>query len=354
MEVDVATTNGDGTADLEVPTDCWTEMGGVRVRYFRRWPRVGFALSRALARFTVREAGAYDLVHVTGAFNFPALVAGRAARATRTPYIVSPRGTIQPWAFSNKSWKKRPYWELLERRNFERASAIHATAEPEASAIRGLLPSKNIFVVPNGVDIVKPPPVKRNPRRVVFLGRLHKVKGLDVLMLALAQVSSTMPDVETVVAGPDDEGEWPRIERLLSHMPRPPRVRYVGEVRGPDKWGLLASGAVFVLPSHSENFGVAVVEALASGTPVVVSKNCPWSQIEERGAGYWVDNTPEQIAAALIKVLGEPALAVRMGDAGIQLAREYSWPEMARQMAQHYRQVVAAESPGAHRRRDIQ
>lgn len=346
LEVDVATTNGDGPGDLDVPTDRWKELGGVRVRYFRRWPRVGYATSRALAMFLKAETAGYDLIHVAGAFSFPALAAGLAAGAAHRPYIVSPRGTIQPWALSHKRWKKWPYWALFERRNLARASAIHATAEPEAKALLSLFPSQDVFVVPNGVDTAAPPVVERNPRRVVFLGRIHRVKGFDVLLPALARVSAVMPDVETIVAGPDEEGEWHRIERSLESAARPMRIRYVGAVAGDEKWKLLASAAVFVLSSHSENFGVSVVEALASGTPVVVSRNCPWRQAEERGAGYWVENTPEQVASALLRVLSDPALARRMGQAGVELAQEYSWHEMAHRMADQYRRIVGTSTMG--------
>jgi glycosyltransferase involved in cell wall biosynthesis len=179
---------------------------------------------------------------------------------------------------------------------------------------------------------------------VVFLGRIHKKKGFDVLVPALARVAEAMPDVETVVAGPDDEGEWPRVEKLLARVTPRPRVRYIGPVAAIEKWRLLAASAVFVLPSHAENFGVAVVEALACGTPVVVSQNCPWRSVEERGAGFWVENTPERVASALLAILQDPALACRMGAAGIELSRAYSWPTVGAAMATKYREILAETS----------
>ncbi len=340
VEIDVATTDADGPGDLDVPTDRWTDLDGVRVRYFHRWPRVDFAFSPPLARFLAKETRSYDLVHVVGTFSFPSLAAAAAARGAGVPYVVSTRGSIQPWSLAQKRWKKLPYWTLFERRNLEHAAAIHATAAAEADAIRALFPNARVFVSPNGVETVAPPKVERNPRQVVFLGRIHKVKGFDVLIPALARVAEALPGVQAIVAGPDDEGEWPRVEKLLEGARPRPEVRYVGAVTGDDKWRLLASSGVFVLPSHTENFGVAVAEALACGTPVVVSRNCPWRLVEEHGAGYWVENTPENVAKALLAILRDPALASRMGAAGIELARAYSWQGLGRKMAEWYREVL--------------
>lgn len=344
VEVDVATTDADGPEDLDVPTNTWSEMGGVRVRYFHRWPKIDFAASVALGTFLVRETRNYDLVHVLGTFSFPSLVAGAAARSAHVPYVVSPRGSIQPWSLSQKRWKKLPYWTLFERRNLERADAIHATADHEAEAIRALFPEAHVFVLPNGVETVVPVGVERSPRQIVFLGRIHRVKGFDILIPALARVAEAMPDVETVVAGHDDEGEWEEVEMMLRSVTPRPRVRYIGAVNGEDKWRLLASSAVLVLPSHSENFGLAVAEALASGTPVVVSRNTPWRSVQERGAGFWVENTPEEVASALLAILRNPALAGQMGAAGMELARALSWPKIGQAMLTRYMEILTRSS----------
>ncbi len=344
VEVDVATTDADGPRDLDVPTDRWTELGGVRVRYFHRWPRIDFAASVPLTRFLFAEARRYDLVHVVGVFSYPSLMAGAAARAARVPYLISPRGSLEPWALAHKRWKKVPYWGIFERRNLERAAAIHATSDEEARSIRALFPGARVFVSPNGVGVVTPPAVERSQRQVVFLGRIHQKKGLDILVRAMSLVTRELPDAETVLAGPDDEREWPRIEAIVATLSPRPRVRYLGPVSGDERWRLLASSAVFALPSHSENFGIAVLEALACGTPAVVSRNCPWEVLEERGAGRWIENSPERFAAALVELLEAPSRTRAMGDAAKALAAEYSWATIGREMASQYREVTASRS----------
>ncbi|MFN7134292.1 MAG: glycosyltransferase, partial [Myxococcales bacterium] len=247
---------------------------------------------------------------------------------------------LQPWSLAQKRWKKRPYWTLVERPRLANAAALHATSEMERTDLERLVPGVPVVVVPNGVDLPPAVQVPRDPRQVVFLGRLHPKKGLDILVTALARVARTFPDVHAVVAGPDDAAEWPRIERLLEGMSPRPRVRYVGEVKGEHKFRLLAQSAVFALPSHAENFGQAVVEAMSVGTPVLVSRNTPWSSVEARGAGAWLENTPEAFAEGLCRVLADPAGAAVMGTQASALAREFSWSSVGEAMAAAYASVL--------------
>jgi glycosyltransferase involved in cell wall biosynthesis len=341
VEVEVATTNCDGRNDLDVPLDGLTTYEDVPVRYFRRWPRVDYAFSLPLFRFLAGAVPAFDVVHITSTFSFPADAAGRAARAAGVPYVISPHGSLQPWALRQKSWKKRPYWTLIEHANLKSAAAIHTTAETERTEVLRVLPHPNVIVIPNGMEPVPAlDDVRRLPSQVVFLGRVHPGKGFDVLVPALSRVAREMPSVETIVAGPDDEGEWKRIEsEIAKAMPRP-RIRYVGTLHGPDRFRLLAQSAVFVLPSHRETFGMAVVEAMACGTPVVVSRNTPWEAVERAGAGEWVENTPEAVSAALLRLLRDPERAARMGESARRLAANYDWAQVGRQMKDLYESLT--------------
>jgi glycosyltransferase involved in cell wall biosynthesis len=348
LSVDVATTNADGPEDLDVDVSDWTALGTLRVRYFRRWPRLDYGFSPSLYRFLVRSAHEYDLFHITSTFSFPALAAGIAARRAGVPYVVSPRGNLQQWALNHRGWKKAPYWHLLERRHLERAARLHATAGQEAERLRQVLPGARVFIAPNGIDIPSFAPVPRLPRRLVFLGRIHRVKGFDVLIPALGELARTHPDVETVVAGPDDVGEWARVQaRIQATSPRP-NVRWIGAVEGEAKWQLLASARALVLPSHTENFGQAVVEALACRTPVVVSRNCPWQLVEERGAGAWFENRPEVLAAALRDMLDAdvPRYEAMQG-AAARLSADFTWPGVAETVARDYRMILEERQGGA-------
>ncbi len=342
VTLEVVTTDADGPGDLRVPIAEKTLAEGVPVRYFPRRPRTRFAFSAPLARHLAREIPQWDLVHVTALFSFSSAAAMALARHARVPYVVSPQGTLMPWALGSKRWKKAPYFDLVERKNVLAAAGVHATSDDERAEIQRNVPGARGFVVPNGVDLpASLPDVPRERARIVFLGRIHPVKGFDVLVPALARVAAVMPDVETLVAGPDEDGERARVEALLARVSPRPRVRFLGPVYGNDKLSLLASATVLVLPSYSESFGIVVAEALAAGTPVVVSRACPWKIVEERGAGAWVENKPERVAEALIAILEDPARARRMGEAGRAVAAGFGWDNVAKQMLGHYEDVVA-------------
>jgi len=337
VELEVVTTDADGPGDLDVPLSSRTDARGVPIRYFPRRPRTRYTFSAPLAGFLAKEIRRWDLIHVAALFSFSSAAAMALCRLERVPYVVSPHGSLLPWAFGSKRWKKMPYFELVERANVAHADGVQATSDAEEAEIQRIVPSARTFVVPNGVDIPDTiPALSRDEKKIVFLGRIHAVKGFDVLIPALSRVAAVMPEAETIVAGPDEEGEWARVAAMIDRASPKPRVRWIGEVQGQEKLALLASSAALVLPSHGENFGMVVAEALACGTPVVVSKNCPWRIVEERGAGAWVDNTPEQIAEALLALLRDPARARRMGEVGPSIAARFRWSTVAQQMIAHY------------------
>ncbi len=342
VDLEVMTTDADGPHALDVPIGRVVDVEGVKVRYYRCWPRNSMVFSAPLVAALHAEMPRFDIAHVTGAFVIPSTAACRAARSANRPYVVSPRGSCRTWALRQKRWKKLPYWHLVERSNLERAAAIHVTSEVEKLELEELLPGARSFLVPNGVVLPEVvPDVVRAPRRVVFLGRLHPVKALDRLLEALSRLDLMLPGVEAVFAGPDDVGEWHRLSKQLARLQPRPNIRFVGPVSGRPKSELLASAAVLVLPSHSENFGQVVVEALAHGTPVIASRQTPWGVLEDRGAGLWVPNDAASLASAMYRVLSDPDQARAMGAAGLRLAGEYAWPRVARTMADMYEQCVA-------------
>jgi glycosyltransferase involved in cell wall biosynthesis len=351
VDLHVATTDANGPDKLDVPLDREVEVEGVPVRYFARDGSHGFTVSSALARSLCRTVSAFDLVHVTAAFNFPSTAACIAARHARVPYVVSPRGSCLPYALTQKRHKKVPYWWLFERRNLRAARALHATSELEADALRALFPSQDIWLVPNGVDLPSEAPrVERKPSRVLFLGRIHPDKAIDRLLRAASLCTARIPSLEVLVAGPDDVGEWARLQALLTQLEPRPVMRYLGPVHGRAKSELLASANVLVLPSHgTENFGQVVLEALAHGTPVIASKHTPWGVLEASGAGRWVSNEPSELAEALASMLGAPERAQARSRAALELARRYAWKGLASDLLARYEEAVWGGSGGGAR-----
>ncbi len=342
VHVDVVTTDADGPESLAVPIDVPTTYEGVPVRYFHRALRSETKPSWGLFRHVLRVRHDYDIIHITAIFSLPSTTTALIARASNVPYVISPRGILRRPALAQKAWKKAPYWYAIERGNGARAAAIHATSELEAEEIREALPGANVVIVPNGTVLHAPIiDVPRDPATVLFLGRLHPIKGLDVLVRAASLASARGTPLRVVLAGPDDVGEWARIERLVAELSPRPDVVWVGPVAGEEKARWLARATVLALLSQSENFGQVVLEALAAETPVVVSRGCPWAIAEDEGAGFWVHATPSEVADALLQIVSDPAKARSMGRAGRRVAERFGWPDAARKMADLYRSLIS-------------
>jgi glycosyltransferase involved in cell wall biosynthesis len=293
-----------------------------------------------------RELVSFDLVHVHGIWNFPGWLAIDACRKQGVPYVVSPRGMLDPGSLGHHRMRKALCYRFREKGNLRRASFLHATSIQEAASIGRLDLGPEIVVVPNGVD--EPAFGERsdfrvrwglpeNARLVTFLGRLHPTKRLDLLVAAFQSLRSAVPDSVLVLAGRPD-GVDPRSLGLGRE------IRWVGELEEDEKWKLLSETAVLVMCSDSESFGMSVLEALSAGVPVVATRTCPWEEIEAHGCGFWVAQDPKSLAESIRRILSDSTLARQMGARGRALAAErYRWPVIGREMARRYQRVCGKE-----------
>ena len=344
VQVEVVTTVANGPTDLAPSPPEGSEYEGVRVRYLPvAFPRRFFGarmrgpVSTALARA--------DLCHIHGIWNVPEWSAARLARACGVPYVLSPRGMLQPAARTRGRWRKAIAYRLFEQVNLAHADLLHATSDAEAAILRSLALDVPIIVVPNGVDTAaaaSAPPgfrqrfgIPRDAFVVAFLGRIHPIKRLDLLASAFAAVRETHSDVHLVLAGPDERGDLASVMRQLT--------AHAGYVHAPgtlgedDKWALLRDANVSVQCSDSESFGLAIVEAMAAGVPVVVTRTCPWPEIEARDCGVWVEQSAPALADAIRRLLADRPRAAAMGERGAAFARErFGWDAIALAMAELY------------------
>ncbi|HEX2123607.1 MAG TPA: glycosyltransferase [Thermoanaerobaculia bacterium] len=326
--VDVFTTNVDGDGVLDVPLGEPTQLDGVGVHYFASpFPRLYWSpqMRAALAQ-SIRG---YDLVHVHAIYLWPGYAAARAAHRAEVPYVISPRGMLVPELIARKSaLVKRAWLAAVERRNFEHASAIHFTSQLEHDdARRTAMPLPSPFVVPNGIDLVPRPDVPRDEKTLVFLGRINWKKGLDRAIELLPRL-----DARLVIAGNDEENLTPRLRELAERIGVAERVDFVGPVYDDAKFALLARATLFVLLSHSENFGNAVLEALMMETPVVLSGAVGLAaEIVRADAGITdVD--------ALPALLADRDRRAAMGRNGRMLVEsKFTWPRVAAEMEDAYR-----------------
>ena len=341
--------------DRVLPKDPRVEVKGFPIDWSRRW-----GYSRSLGKALRETVAQFDIVHIHSVWMYPTVAAARACRRRSVPYILRPAGSFRPEALLGNRTLKSVYYRLFEKSHLDNAALVHAVSTVEAEELRNFGVCAPISVIPNGVNS---PDVSRVKSReearlrlglqpkakvVLYLGRLHPIKGLDILTAVFASVLRRLPDAKLVIAGPAAPGYAREVAKMVKHHDIEEQTILTGEVRGWDKWAAYRAADVFVLPSRSENFGIVVAEAMACGVPVVVSKKTPWEDVETYNAGCWVNPEPDEVAKSIIEILENPDLARQMGENGRALVREkYTWDTLAKRMLRVYENIVAGRDPNA-------
>ena len=344
VDVQVFTTDANGDASLPPSVTAANAYDGVPVTYFARsWPASPIG-SRALAAALRRDIGAYDVVHVHGLWNRVVWSAAREASRAGVPYVLSPRGMLEPAARAHRAWRKRAAWALSDRQVVERASVLHATSARECATLESLAIGVPVVAIPNGIAIEPlAAPVARQPL-VLFVGRIHPIKRLDLLIDAFASVRDRRPEVRLVIAGPDEAGLKPALEaRAGRHAAA---ITWEGAVDDRRRRELLSQASMLAMCSDTESFGMSVLEAMADAVPVVVTKTCPWPDVERHQTGFWVDQNVDAVAAALDRILANPSAARAMGERGRALAAStYGWSSVAAEFVDRYRALRSSPVP---------
>jgi glycosyltransferase involved in cell wall biosynthesis len=279
-----------------------------------------------------------DVIHDNGLWLTLNHKVARAATEHGIPRILSPRGTLDPWALQYRSWKKRIALSLYQRRDLEAVDCFHAASPLEAESIRQCGLTQPIAIIPNGVDIpAESARFNEDGERVaLFMGRMHPVKNLPTLLRAWARVKPAGWRLRLV--GSDEVGHKQELEALSRKLGISGNVDILDPVYGEGKEALFLDAQLFFLVSKSENFGISAAEALAHGVPVVASRATPWSCLEESGSGWWVDGEVEPLAEVIERATSKSIAEMKeMGLNGLHFVRaRLSWSFIADEFRQVY------------------
>jgi glycosyltransferase involved in cell wall biosynthesis len=299
-----------------------------------------------------------EAVHLHGLWQGHTRRGARAARRYGVPYLIAAHGMAEPWAMRHKALRKRVYTALVERRNLRRASCLHALSRPEVGHLRALAPRTPVCLVPNGVDLAAledlPPraelealhPELRGKSLLLFLSRLHVKKGLDLLAEAMGTLAPNRPELHLILAGNDDGARAPFLARMEA-LGLADRVTYLGHVAGESARRAWGAADAFVLPSYSEGFSMAILEALACRLPVVITSACHFPELEAAQGGIVVEPDREAVTHGLADLLDATAAQrADLGRRGRRLVEErYSWDRQGERLAEVYRWLAGGGTP---------
>jgi glycosyltransferase involved in cell wall biosynthesis len=307
-------------------------------------------ISPVMRRALRQEASATEVIHNHGLWMMPNIYPAWAVRGTVCRLVMSPHGMLSSWALRRSAWRKRLMWHLAQGRAIRAGHAFHATAESEYQEIRAAGLRAPVAIIPIGIDIpAAPDGIAQGSRRLLFLGRLHPKKGIDILLHAWQRVEPRFPEWELHIVGTSDPPDYQaRMERLADSL-GVRRVCFPGPAFGPDKARQYQQAHLFVLPTHSENFGLTVAEALAHGLPAIVTKGAPWPDLETRDCGWWIEQGIDSLADCLQSALAlSPEKLRDKGRRGRQwMEQEFSWDRVGRMMLETYRWLVGGGTPPA-------
>lgn len=308
-----------------------------------------FRLRRDLATL-----GEFDLVHMHGLWRLHYTQIDRFAHKQGLPVVLSTHGMLEPSALQHHGWRKRLGRRLYQDRVLKGVQCFHTTASSEADSIYRLGLRRPTAVIPWGIDVPRQDPPRTIPcsrvgdrRTALYLSRFHPIKGLDLLLRAWSAVEKSFPQWDLMLAGYDENGYRAQLQALAGSLGISQRVFFHGPLLSKEKEAAFADAEIFILPSRSENFGLAVGEALARGLPVITTTGTPWSNVADWGCGWYVEPSVPAITQALVAALEQPGPKLRqMGERGREIVlTKYSIATLGKAMVDLYAWLLGDGDP---------
>lgn len=362
VDTEIVTTNDNVRDLLDVPLNQKIEYEGVSVQFFPRFSGVlpglrlatdrGFVLSTDLAGWLWQHSRDYDIVHTHYLFSFAPTCAAAIARQQKIPYIVTPYGMLTAWALAHQRLKKQVY-SIIERHNLNQAVGIHCSTPGELQDVINYGVKTPSFVIPYGVNLpTEQAQAKQHLHHlyqiptdtpiVLFLSRLHPKKRPDLLLLTLSKLAAQNYNFHLILAGSGEPDYLSYLTNLVSSLGLQSQTSMTGFVAGEKKDLLLQGSDLFVLPSFSENFGIAVAEAMAAKLPVIITPDVQIApDVAEFKAGLIVEGEEDVLGNAIAQLLTSPELRHQLGENGKRLvSHRYCWSAIASNLSKVYRSIA--------------
>lgn len=254
--------------------------------------------------------GNYDLIHSQNLWTPFYHWVAKISRELKIPYIMTPRGTLEPWCLSQKKIKKIIALKIYQIADLNKASAVLATSEMEAKNIQNIGVKTPIAVIPNGIDITEYP-CRTNQdkykirKQILFLSRIHKKKGIELLINSWYDLKNKYPDWSVVIVGNGDVEYITELNTIIKNQDLTDSIKIMPPVFGQEKIELYKQSSLFVLPTYSENFGMVIAEAMACGLPVITTSGTPWDKLSQLGLGWYIEPNQKSLTAAIDEALQE-------------------------------------------------
>jgi glycosyltransferase involved in cell wall biosynthesis len=326
------------------------EVRGVKAIYLANWFHYHAASwNPALPRYLRARLQNFDVVHIFGLYDLLGPRTAAAARKLKIPYVVEPIGMFVP--IVRNLFLKRAYHHFYGQEMLQNAAAIIATADQEKSElVAGGIPAEKIVLRRNGVAAPASLPARgafrsslnipQDAPLILFLGRLSRKKSPDLLLQAFSQLPFSSPAAHLALVGPDESGMLARLQQMSAHLGVSPRVHFSGPLSGNPKWSAYRDADLFVLPSQNENFGNTAAEAVAAGTPVIVTDQCGIAPLLDNVAGLSVQHSASSITLTISNLLNNPTLYAQLKNGCATAVQRLDWGLPIREMDSLYRKLA--------------
>lgn len=291
--------------------------------------------------------GKYDLIHAQGVWVPLYKQAASILRKNGIPYIMTPRGALEPWCLKHKWLKKKLAMMLYQKKDLQKAAAILTTADMEAKHLRDLGLTPPMAVIPNGIDVAEYQCRPKHylssvKKQIVFISRISPKKGIEILINVWEKMRADFPDWNVVIAGNGEEAYIEQLKGVISSKGLSDVVEIIPPIFGEAKHKLYMESSLFVLPTYSENFGMVIAEALACGVPVVTTNGTPWQELNDEKIGWCVDLSEENIENAIREALALPTEELfAMGQKGSKHINDnYLYTSVAKKNIELYKWIL--------------